>query len=330
MRRRISFAAVVAVVAGVFAATRYSMSPGPSDFAPVWYGASALLDRLNPYSTFGPGAEFHYAWYLYYPPTAMVAALPFGLLSEPRAAVLFASISAGLLAFGITRDNWDRWWIFLSASFLTAARSAQWSPLMAAAWLIPALGFIVVCKPNLGAAIAVSTPSSKSLRVALIGGTLLTVIAFALLPTWPAQWWRAVMTGKELNAPITRLPGFLIALALLRWRQPEARLLFALACVPQTSSWYETLMPLLVARTKREMQVLGLASGVGYIAQIAFLSENREIATTDIGVLIVVFVYLPALAIVLRRPNEGQLPAWMLILKRSVSATSRRDVRGNR
>jgi hypothetical protein len=128
-----------------------------------------------------------------------------------------------------------------------------------------------------------------------------------------------VQTGTELNAPITRVPGFLIVLALLRWRQPEARLLLALACVPQTSSWYETLMPMLVARSKREMQWLVGASGAGYLMQIVMLDYKDEIATTDVGILMVVFVYLPALVIVLRRPNEGDLPAWMRMWSRKPS-----------
>lgn len=301
----------MAAIGGGCATLRVILTPGPSDFAPVWYGAHSLLHRINPYATFGPGLSFNYDWHLYYPGTAFVAALPLGLLSEEHAAVAFAALAAGLLAFAVTRDNWDRCWIFFSASFIAAARASQWSPLMGAAVFLPVLGFVLVCKPNLGVAIGASTESGKTLKVALIGGALLAFISLALLPTWPLEWWRSVQTGRELNAPITRAAGFLIAFALLRWKQPEARLLFVIACVPQTSSWYETLVPLLVARTKREMQVMVFASGVGYLMQIAFLSPQREIASTDIGILIVVFVYLPALAIVLRRQNEGELPAWM-------------------
>ncbi len=315
--RRVWFALLMAAIGGAFAAARVNLSPGPSDFAPVWYGAHALLNRVNPYTTFGPGLAFNYDWHLYYPGTAFVAALPLGLLSEEQAAVAFAALAAGLLAFAVTRDNWDRSWIFFSASFITAARASQWSPLMGAAFFLPALGFVLVCKPNLGLAIGASTDSTKTLSVALIGAALLLIVSLALLPTWPLDWWRSVQTGSELNAPITRAAGFLIALALLRWKQPEARLLFAVACVPQTSSWYETLVPLLVARTKREMQVMVFASGVGYIMQIVLLTRQNEIATTDIGILIVVFIYLPALAIVLRRPNEGTLPVWMPFRRRS-------------
>jgi hypothetical protein len=315
LNQRILFALAMALAAAVVTGIRIYFIPGMSDFGPVWYGAHALLHGVNPYQTFGPGLAVPYDWHLYYPATAMVAALPLGLISEPVASMVFACLSAALLAYGITRDSWDRAWIFFSASFVTAAKSAQWSPLIAAAFFLPALGFVVACKPSLGLAVGVSTPSRKTLAVAVIGGIVLGAIGLVLLPTWPMEWWKSVRTGVELNAPITRPAGFLVALALLRWRQPEARLLFAMACVPQTSSWYETLIPLLVARTKREMQVMVFASGIGYLSQIALLDAKAEIATTDIGVLMVVFVYLPALAIVLRRPNEGDLPAWVRLLR---------------
>lgn len=75
-------------------------------------------------------------------------------------------------------------------------------------------------------------------------------------------------------------------------------------------------MPLLVARTKREMQLMVFASGIGYLAQIVLLDDKAEIASTDIGILMVVFVYLPALAVVLRRPNEGEPAVWMRFFNR--------------
>jgi hypothetical protein len=309
---------MMAAIGGAWASMRIAFMRGPSDFSPAWYGANALIRGVNPYATFGPGLAFNYDWHLNYPATAFVAALPFGLLSEPHAAIVFSALSAGLLAFGITRETWDRSWIFFSASFVTAVRVSQWSPLMGAAFFLPALGFVLVSKPNLGLAIGASTDSTKSVRAALIVGALILLISFAMLPTWPIDWWRGVLAGESLKPPIIRPAGFLIVLALLRWRQPEARLLFALACVPQTSSWYETLLPLLVARTKREMQVMVMASGLGYLMQIVLLDQKNEIAGNDVGMLIVVFIYLPALAIILRRPNTGDPPAWMRFLRRAV------------
>jgi len=321
LSRRICFAIAIAAAAIVFSGIRIIYIGGLSDFAPVWYGAHALLQGIDPYRTFGPGRFQHYDWHLYYPVPAMLAALPFGLLSEPVASLLFSALGAGLLAFAVTRENWDRAWIFFSASFITAIQSSQWSPIMAAAFLTPALGFVLICKPSLGSAIVVSTSSRNSLMVFLIGGAALTALSFIVLPGWIGEWVQSVKTGTELNPPIMRGPGFLVALAVLRWRQPEARLLLAVACVPQTSSWYETLLPMVVARSKREMQFMVACSGAGYLFQILMLDRKAEIATTDIGILMVVFVYLPALIVVLRRPNEGAMPAWLGLGRRSAFRT---------
>lgn len=301
----------MAVVAGLLVEMRARLAPGLSDIGPVWYGGYAILHGLNPYETFGPGLAVNYDWPLNYPALSMVALIPLSLLPEPTAAILFASISVGLLAYGITRDSWDRIWIFVSASFVTAARVAQWAPLIGAAFFLPSLGFVLSLKPTIGTAVVAATPSRKTFLLAIVAAVFLTVVSFVVLPHWPADWLHSIRTGPDMSAPILRPAGFLLLLALLRWRQPEGRLLLAMALIPQTASWYETLLPLLVARTKREMQVLVFGSGIGYLAQIVFLDKKHEIATTDIGILMVVFVYLPALAVVLRRPNEGPPPAWL-------------------
>ena len=88
------FAFLMAAVGGVLTALRSGMMPGPSDFSPVWYGAHTLLHGTNPYATFGPGLAFNYDWHLNYPATAFVAALPFGLLSEPNASIVFSASAA--------------------------------------------------------------------------------------------------------------------------------------------------------------------------------------------------------------------------------------------
>jgi hypothetical protein len=54
--------------------------------------------------------------------------------------------------------------------------------------------------------------------------------------------------------------GFVALLGLFRWRRPEARLLVALACVPQTMLLYEALPPFLIPRTIGEVVVLLVAS----------------------------------------------------------------------
>jgi len=68
---------------------------------------------------------------------------------------------------------------------------------------------------------------------------------------------------------------------------------------------------MLAGSSKREVQSLSLISSVGYIAQIGLLSASNEITSKDIGVLMIAFCYLPALIVVLRKPNDGDVPAWL-------------------
>ena len=277
----------------------------------MWYGARALLTSVDPYATFGPGLAFDYDGNLFYPISAMIAAVPLGLLPEDVASVLFITISAAVVAYAVTKKSWDLVWIFPSSAFIVAVRACQWAPIMGAAMLVPSLAWLYSFKPNIGTALALSTGSKKSLKVAVLGTTILFAIGFILLPSWPLSWLREVHVGTqtELTAPILRPFGFLILLAVLRWRQAEARYLLVFACIPQTASWYELFTLLLVARTKREAQFLSLTSSIGYMAQIALL-EDGFLLTRTVGVLMILFGYIPAVAVVLRRKNEGPLPAW--------------------
>ena len=292
-----------------------------SDFAPVWYGARAILTGVNPYTTFGPGLAFDYDGNLFYPVPAMIAALPLGFLPEDAASVVFITLSAAAVAFAVTRRSWNLIWIFPSSAFIVAVRACQWGPLMAAAMVVPSLGWLYSFKPNIGAALAISTASRKSLIFAIVGTFILSVAGLILIPSWPIDWLKEVHEGTqtELTAPILRPLGFLLVLALLRWRQPEARYLLAFACIPQTASWYELFTLLLVARTKREAQLLSLVSSAGYMAQIALLEKGSYILIGTVGTLMNIFGFLPALAVVLYRRNAGEPPAWYELSRRGFS-----------
>jgi hypothetical protein len=167
------------------------------------------------------------------------------------------------------------------------------------------MGWVVALKPSTGLAAFASLPRKYWLPMTL-AGLVLCGLAIPILPTWPRDWLSLVAGGWEFSAPVTRWGGVVLLLALLRWRSREARFLFVLALVPQVSSWYEGLLPMLVGRTKRECQVLSLTSSVGYLLMIplAMQSPTHEIASSTVGNLMVAFCYLPALIVVLRRPNE--------------------------
>lgn len=322
VRARLAVALIIATTAVLFPIAEHLRAPEqPSDLGIVWFGARALLAGVNPFPLVGPGRWYEWDWGLFYPATAMVAALPLAWLTEAWATSIFVWISSAALAFAATRDNWNRVWIFPSAAFIISARTGQWSTILSASFLATALSWIWICKPTTGLAMALATGSRRALKIATLGAILLLIVSLGMLPDWPRQWFDVISGPRELSPPVTRAGGFAILLALLRWRRSEARLLVALALMPLTAVWYEALPLLLVASTKRENQVLSMISSIGFVSQYFFESVPNVVTSHNTGVLMNAFCYLPATLMVLRRPNEGEPPAWFSAWPRSRRAT---------
>lgn len=299
---RAGVAMMVASIASLFAYAELLRSHRHSDFGIVWFGARSLLHGVNPYPLVGPGRPYDWDWQLYYPATSMAAVLPLGLLPELAATMTFVWISAALLTYALSKNDWERMWILPSAAFIVAARVAQWSPIFSAAYLMPPVAWILSAKPTLGLAMASGASSLRTIKYAGVGFIALLIVSLVLLPTWPAEWLSAVRHDVGMRPAITWMGGPIVLLAALRWRAPEARLLLMMGCIPTTASWYEALPLLLVGRTKRECQLLSLVSSVGYILQGAFLTEEGFVEPVRTRPLMLVFCYIPALVVVLRRP----------------------------
>ena len=129
-----------------------------------------------------------------------------------------------------------------------------------------------------------------------------------LFPSWPWDWRAAVAGSPNYLAPVQRPGGFLLLLGLLRWRAPEGRLLGVLALVPHTTALHDMLAPLLAARTGRELAVL---VGLGYLfAALAytFTPHGPNVVPEMLAAqwpVALSLVYIPALVLVLRRPNAA-------------------------
>ncbi len=284
----------------------YLLNPfNKSDFGVVWFGANALLHGGNPYLLVGPGHVYDWPWNVLYPATSMVAAIPFAWLSERSASLAFVGISAALLAWVLTRDGWHRLPLFLSAAFVIAAQSGQWSPLFTAMWFVPALALLVSLKPNTGAALLVSKPSRRSLLYAAVGTLILLAMSLVLLPSWPQYWLASLGARTEMTPRVLGRGGIVILLALLRWRRPEARLIVALALIPQTPNWYEALPLHLVPATYRQSLAYSLISSLGYVITWLLVRDDPPGTYFDVGSMMVAFAYAPAVAMVLRRPNAS-------------------------
>lgn len=149
------------------------------------------------------------------------------------------------------------------------------------------------------------------------------IASLILLPSWPVEWLAAVGSSNNMEPPIVRFGGVLILLVLFRWRRPESWLVLSLACLPQSWGWYGALPLLLIPNTLHESLLLAAVATFG-----AYLGASiiPELASADaffgwVGSMIVLTMYVPAVLIILRRPNAGPSPVWLHSLNRPPQAT---------
>src|SRR5689334_13628725 len=187
---------------------------------------------------------------------ALVLTAPLGLFPVVAARAIFASVSAALLAFAITRDNFDRWPLFISISFMVNVELVQWSNLLTAAMLLPTLGGIAAAKPNIGLGIAAYADRTRSTWAMAVGGVILVALSFAVFPAWLSYWVENARSAPHVSPLLLRPGGPLLLATLVRWRRPEARLIAALACTPLTPTFYDPVLLFLVTRTFREALLL--------------------------------------------------------------------------
>ncbi len=296
VRLRVQVAVALGLVCGLmsFASTFRAGFRG-QDFGIFWTAARILLSGGNPYHAIvladgGPA--------FFYPIPALVLVAPFAALPVHIAGPGFVALSCGLLAFVVTRDGWWRLVMFLSGSMLCSVTAAGWSPLVTVAFFATGAMWLGAVKPNIGLAMLAHRPS---LRAALIM-LAVAVVSLVVLPTWPLDWLASVRASRVHFAPIVAPGGFLLLLAALKWRRPEARLLLAMALLPSSPVVYEALPLFVIPATWRQMLILSATTMGAYLSTrtyagdvFSFMQHGRS--------LVVWTCYLPALVMVLRRPN---------------------------
>lgn len=311
--QRIVVTAIIAIVSATLHYFRGIENRGRSDFSPLWHAARLMFSGDNPYALIGPGNVIESSWPMFYPAPAFVAAAPFALIpSFAWASTAFVFVSVALLTWGVTRDGWHRLPMFPSIAFLTSATLAQWSIIMTAALYLPFLGFLVAAKPQSGLPVMSSARDRTTWYAAVAGGVVLVAVSFILLPGWVADWRALLATTDNFVAPVMRFAGPAILLVLLRWRRPESWLVAIAACMPQTWPPYNGLMLMTVARTYHEAAFLSLFSSFGWVTY-AWFADNIPFERERVlmsGVLNLC-AYLPAVLLILRRPNEGPSPLWL-------------------
>jgi hypothetical protein len=311
-RERFLVALVLGLVAGHFALTMARTVDVPRDIEQFWFAARTLLHGGDPYAAIGPGRAFQYPWPLVYPLPASVALIPLAWLTGSWACGVFMALSAGAFAWALMEHGWAPLLAFFSICVWHAAGTVQWSPLLAASFVLAPLSVVYVAKPTIGAALFVARPSWWAVG----GAVALTAVAFLLDPGWVSAWRDAVARalvqakhGFPYRAPVLMPGGVLVLVALARWRRAEARLLVALACVPHTLLPYEAVPLFLVPRGWLQCAALVALSHVAWW-WVARHMPFPDFYATVIAYTktITVLMYLPAAAMVLARPNVGTIP----------------------
>ncbi len=324
-RTRLAVALIIGLLAGTLNWSTKARLGEDTDLEQVLIAARALSHGDDPYHVVGPGFAYDSPWLLLYPLPAVIAALPFSSPTLPFGigAALFVSIGAVAFAYALTKGGWHRLPMLLSVPALWAFSWAQWSPILSAALVLPWLGFVFAAKPTIGAALFSAIPNRRALGSVI----LITLLSLAAAPRWPLEWIAAVRGSNldhfviPLRSPIS---WFLLA-GLLRWRRPEARLLVLLACVPQSPTFYDTLPLAFIPSTRLESLTLTLLTYVATV--LSFLVYHPPLLSDfakGSGPATIAFIYLPCLIMILRRPNQGDVPVWIdRIVERSADALRR-------
>jgi hypothetical protein len=212
-------------------------------------------------------------------------------------------VSGGILAWHVTREGLWRLWIFGTASYFMACKIGQWSPLIMVVAFMPAAGFLAAMKPNLGLALLTYRPTWR----AALGCAAVGVVSFAVLPSWLLDWHSNTASLVGHAPPVLTPVGAVLLLALLRWRRPEARLLIAMAFVPQLLFFADQLPLFLIPRTRREMKTLSMCSALGFFVWYIRFANNPAYVLAA-APYVLCSSYVPCLIMVLRRPNVGDVP----------------------
>jgi hypothetical protein len=301
--RRMALTLAVGVTAALLAWSVWNRpQPQPSDLAQIWAGAGALLHHQNPYEAVGPGRAFNWPYPLLYPMTAILALIPLAWLPLAWVDPIFVGLGFGLFTYGVTRRRLvtPALIALVSLGALMTLQTSQWSLLLTGAALVPGFGWLLIAKPTIGLALFAAFPRWKT----AIGCSALLILSVIIWPTWVGDWRATFSSAPHVVAPIMRVGGPLLLLALLKWKRADARLLLGLACVPHTTVPYETIPLFLIPQTWPQAAALWVLSLLAYVGQWTtgpYLSQTAYWASG--AQWIIALLYLPCLGMILCRPN---------------------------
>lgn len=289
------------------------------DFTYAWLAARALAHGREPYAVVLAESPFRSPFF--YPLPAALIAMLFAALSARLAGAAFVGIGFAWLSYRLSAFGKTRLLALTAAPALFAVLAVQWSPLLVAAALSGSWLGLAIAKPTIGIALAVMVlpaaprPGRVFVQAAAVVSALV-LTSLIVRPDWVSTWIATIQTGPyttQFRAPILTPYGIPTALALLRWRRPEARLLVALACVRQNGFMYDQLPLLLIPATATQALLLSGVSHVSHVVALWHPPPDGSVLTLSAQQFpfTIAAMYLPCLVMVLARPNEGSMPAWV-------------------
>jgi len=222
-------------------------------------------------------------------------AMPFIHVRPEIAAAIFSGLSSFLLALGLTRHGYHRLWIFLAYPYWVGLLAAQWSVVITASAFFPIMMPVTMAKPQVGLPVFLTRLSRRGVLACLA----VALLSIGLFPRWPWLWLGQIGYYHHFFA-ILILPGPLVVLALLRYRDRDAWLLFLSSLMPQR--WFfDSFILWLIPKSRREIVwtvALSWCAGL-------WRAYHPPASLNQVGLWIVLSTYLPMLAIVLlRSPHE--------------------------
>lgn len=292
MRTRLLVAVSIGIAAGCLCWLFLGrLGLGAADFNWAYDAARNLVAHRDPYAGTPTGT-------IPYPLPAVFYALPFSWLPRGAAAGAFFGVSSALLAFGLAKEGYLRLLMFLSYPYWVAMLTAQWSPLLAAVACTPVLLPITLAKPNIALPVALTSLSRRGVIVTVIIG----VVSFVVMPGWLSEW-AGQLGGYQHFFPVLVIPGFLLLLAAIRYRDRDARLLLLASLVPQR--WfYDAFILWVIPKTRRELVWTIACSWV--LGVWRWYHPPTSIA--QVGLWTVLWLYLPMLVVVLSRSARTAAP----------------------
>lgn len=285
MRARLVISGIIGLLSGFccfFVMKKFHQ--GAADFGWAIHLAQRFFAGQNPYD----------APYEQYPFTAGLFAMPFVHMRREIAAGVFFGVSSFLLALGMTGKGYFRLFVFLAYPYWVGLFAVQWSTVIMASAFFPLLLPVTMAKPQVGLPVFLTRLSRRGV-VACLAVALSSLLLF---PRWPRLWLGQMGYYQHFFA-ILILPGPLVLLALLRYRDRDAWLLVLTSLMPQR--WFfDSFILWLIPKSRRGVL---LTVGLSWCAGL-WRAYHPPSSFHQVGRWIVLSTYLPMLAIVLFRERQ--------------------------